>query len=303
MSAPCLLGHKTGPGRFHLNIMDDLGAPQMLALDFHPFGLHRPGMGKGIPRNHGHRIGVTAIGIIPFTGRSAGRVVVVDIGDVGVVDHRLVANVRDINVGEIAPAHPVGRHVDIARSERRPADRATAQGNADAQVMAADEQDQRRGIDRPPFPRPGNPTPAMPHPSPTTIMKGRKSPGRVIHPVPTPRVNPGPVAAAVWRPVDRDMGRIPDRAIAWLIAPGAVLIKVGIADHLFGNIATRRGIPVTVNPGNTPIVEVIRPRQITDAVLAQRGIAEAVGLTRIHSHAGIIVTINHAAPGKNRHPG
>ena len=302
MAVSGLLRHQTGRGRSHRNRIDDLGPPQMFTAKMHPAGLHRSRMGKGLTRNRGHRLGVVAIGIVAFAGRPASRVIVVDIGDVGVVDHRFIADVTDVDIGEVAPAHPIRGHIDITRSKRGPADRAATVGNANTPVMAADEQNQGRRIHRPPGHLAGNPTPAIVHLGPPAVMKGRETPGRVVYPIPTPGIDPDPVAASVWRPADGDAGRIPDWTIAGLVVPGAVLIQVGIADHLIGNITARHGISITVGPGRAPAVESIGLRHIPDAITTQRRIDEAVGLAFSHAHAGVTVAVDHAVAGKDRHP-
>ena len=70
-----------------------------------------------VGRHHGHRVRVLAIRVVAL--RTA-RVADDD------VDVRDVANVREVDLAHVARADPVGRHVDLARREREPADRRPA---------------------------------------------------------------------------------------------------------------------------------------------------------------------------------
>ena len=61
-------------------------------------------------------------------------------------------------------------------------------------------------------------------------MGGREAPGGIVDPTPAPRLDPGPMAVAVWRP-SRIHGGIPDWAIAGRVAPRAVAIQFLVADY------------------------------------------------------------------------
>src|SRR5258708_37802657 len=87
--------------------------------------------------------------------------------------------------------------------------------------------------------RAGYPPPTAANIHPAAIVEWSKAPGRVIHPRPTPRRNPCPVAVAIRRPSNYGNVREPDRAVFRNLAPATVIGEVFIADHGSGNVAAR----------------------------------------------------------------
>ncbi len=144
---------------------------------------------------------------------------------------------------------PVRRHVDLIRGERNPADILLAAAEAEGEIDAtniAEEGDQRRRIDRAGLHTARPPRPAMVDLYPAPVVEGREAPRGVIDPGPAPGCHIGPVPVAIRRPVRCNL-RIPDLAIARILAPLAVAVQILIAGHLRRDVARRRtGILILV---------------------------------------------------------
>ena len=76
------------------------------------------------------------------------------------------------------------------------------------------------------------PAPTMTRVHPAAIVAGRKAPGFVIDPGPTPRADPIPVAEPIGRPIDGHALRHPERPVLRIDHPVAVAIQLFIADHI-----------------------------------------------------------------------
>ncbi len=134
----------------------------------------------------------------------------------------------DVDIDHVSVAVRVVRMEHLARAQRHPADmRATR--------LAADEGDQRRGVDRPVAALAGHPAPAAVEQGPAAVMEGGEAPGRVVDPGPAPRLHEGPMALAIGRPADLDLGRKPDRPVIGHRLPLAIGVEVLIAGHVRGN--------------------------------------------------------------------
>src|SRR5260370_38898978 len=72
---------------------------------------------------------------------------------------------------------------------------------------------------------------------PAAIVERSKSPRLIVNPSPAPRSNPVPIAVAVRSPVHRNMARIPNVAVFWLIAPIAIVVEIVVADDVARNIS------------------------------------------------------------------
>src|SRR5512138_45220 len=126
-------------------------------------------------------------------GRDRARVRAVAIVEVAIAsrvhvrDVRVVHDdrVRDVHVADVARRVPIPRNVDLARTEREPADTA-AEGDGDADVRAPDPTDERGCINGPVVPRPWNPAPSLAHVRPSAVVKRRETPRGVIDPSPPP---------------------------------------------------------------------------------------------------------------------
>src|SRR4030095_6914590 len=154
------------------------------------------------------------------------RVVVVIVDDGGVDD-----GIAAIDIFEISASPRVGGPRDTARTEREPGDTAdVAAGDRDLEVAAADECNERRSVIRPRAHRAGYPAPRSIEIRPATVVRYGEAPRRVIHPRPTPRVDPRPMTIAVRRPAGGDAIRVPDVAVGRVVAPRAVRIEVLVAN-------------------------------------------------------------------------
>src|SRR6266478_5110591 len=161
--------------------------------------------------------------------RYVGNVFVDDGGVVIVVDHGLVhRRIGNVYVVDVDAARMIGRHIDW-----------THIGDGDSARRA----------------RYPSPTAANIHPA--AIVERSKAPGRVIHPRPTPRRNPCPVAVAIRRPSNHGNVREPDRAVFRNLAPAAVIVEVFIADHVIGNVAARDCVFFAVIALAAPAIEIV----------------------------------------------
>ena len=189
--------------------------PRQLALvQLQTRHVDRAGIDEGVTRHCGHGI-LTGAVLVAVVDRPAGRIVVVDVGDVGVVDDCGVAHVH---VGEVVARRLVPGHVNLTRTKWEPANRAAA-GDADAPVAAAHKGDQRRCIDRTHVAWARHPAPAVVDVCPAAIMERCKAPGSTVNPGPAPWVDPGPAAAAVRCPACVHARREPDVAVGVDAAP------------------------------------------------------------------------------------
>src|SRR5690606_16169150 len=159
----------------------------------------------------------------------------VHVRDVGVVhDDR----VRDVHVADVARRVPIPRNVDLARTEREPADTA-AEGDGDADVRAPDPTAERGGINEPVVPRPGNPAPSLAHVRPSAVVKRRETQGGVMDPRPPPGRNPDPASVAIRYPGVRYVARTPDVAVLGFVMPVAVGIEIFVTHDIARNVLGR----------------------------------------------------------------
>src|SRR5262245_37496348 len=94
----------------------------------------------------------------------------------------------------------------------------------------ADPTNQRRRVYRPYVCWTRHPTPIAADIRPTSIVRRRKPPWRVIDPGPTPRRYPHPMAVSIRCPVIDQQRRPPDISISGFAVPRAVRIEVPVAD-------------------------------------------------------------------------
>src|SRR5262249_41974393 len=96
--------------------------------------------------------------------------------------------------------------------------------------------------------------------NPAPVVERGKAPGRVIHPGPAPRRNPGPVAVTVRGPAnDRDMWE-PHRPVVGHRPPTTVVVQVLVADHVVRNVAARHRVLFTQVTLATPAVKIVFAR-------------------------------------------
>ncbi len=149
--------------------------------------------------------------------------------------------------------------------------------------------------------RSGDPTPAARHEGPAAIMEGRKAPGRIIHPGPSPGRDPGPVAVTVRRPAGR-YTREPYVAIRRHRLPVSGIIQGLIADGS-GSAVARRGRlrkpPLAIC---RPSLKFIPRVSVGDRILARLAIAELKEFARLHDQGpflpvGLGFATAHLYPG------
>ncbi len=216
---------------------------------------------------------------LPIRVHDVGHVDVV----VGVVDNRVVDHgVAAVDVFVIAAAHRIRGLIDLARPEREPRDATdVAAGDRDLEVRAAHEHDQCRRVIGASTHGAGYPSPCATEIRPATVVGHGEAPRRVIHPCPTPRVDPRPMSVAIRRPAGGHAIRDPYVAVARVNAPGAVRIEVLIADHVGRYVAGGdRGVVAAIAIVR-PAIEFVESRRFHILVLAQARPHEPIRLSRI----------------------
>jgi hypothetical protein len=177
--------------------------PKLFRIDSHGIASDRLRARKRALRNCCHRTLNISVHIINIRDRGV------------LVDNRCVVEIRDrcgvdVSVCNIHPGHvhladPIGRDVDFARAEWEPSDIAGRQA-------ATHESDECRSIDGPILARTGNPAPPSIDRGPPSIVEWRVSPGIIVNPSPSPRIDPRPASFMVWRPTSI-YARIPDVSV------------------------------------------------------------------------------------------
>jgi hypothetical protein len=204
--------------------------------------------GKCALGNDGHGSLNTSIGI-GYVGDVGGFID--DGGVIDVGDHRGVDDgVAYVDLSHVSTADLVGRNVDFARSERKPADIA-----APASGASTDEDNERGSVDGAHIDRAGNPSPAAAYEDPASVVERRVTPGRVIDPGVSPRRNPIPMAGVIRRPADGNLARIPDMAVGAIVAPLAILIEIFEANDVAREIERGARLVVASVAAIGPAVE------------------------------------------------
>ena len=232
-------------------------------------------------RHRDHSAAHDLVGVGHVGDGRVGGVGVVDVGDAGRRDHRVAA----VDAVEIAAAHLVGRLIDIARRQRKPADEGGGDGDAGgaggaAQILAAHERDLRRRIDRLLALRARDPDPGTASIGPAAVMGHGIAPGRVVHPGPAPGIHPAPVAVAERRPVGGNAIRRPDIAVLRVAPPGAVAVEVLVADHVARDIARGRRTVVDAVAIARPAIQFVVAPRCQAIVVGQAGAIETIALLR-----------------------
>src|SRR5262249_56196262 len=109
-------------------------------------------------------------------------------------------------------------------------------------VSTAVEADERRPPIRTRIIGSRAPAPSAANVVPTSIVKWRITPRRVVNPSPAPGTNVTPIAVAVRSPANVDDSWIPNVAIFGNFIPSAVVIEVAVANGVAANILTGNGI-------------------------------------------------------------
>ena len=194
-------------------------------------------------------------------GDDSTRHLPVGIDDIGhvrivviVVDHgRVDDGVAAIDILEVTAAHSIRRPIDFARPEWEPGNATdVAAGNRQLKIISTDKRYQCRRVVSPCALRAGNPAPGAAQICPAAVVGDRVTPWRVVHPGPTPGIDPRPMSVAIRCPANGNAIRIPDVAVVCVVAPNTIGIQIFIADHVLRNV-TRRGRAIVA------AVAIIRP--------------------------------------------
>ena len=145
---------------------------------------------------------------------------------------RAIAPVTPVQAATVAVAGVVVRRPVFARRERKPRRaRAAAQRHAPvaAACRVAHEGNQRRRVHRARAKAARHPGPARADLRPAAVVRGRKTPGRVVDPGPAPGLDPRPAAIAVRRPVGYGDLRVPHGAVGGVLRPLAIGVELLVA--------------------------------------------------------------------------
>jgi hypothetical protein len=150
-------------------------------------------------------------------------------------------------------ADVVRGHINFTRPERKPSHIA-----AEADAPGANKDHQRWRIHRAHGHRSGHPAPASADNHPASVVIWRVAPRRVIHPRPSPRRDPVPMAFAIRRPARRHPVGVPDMSVVGVIAPVAIIVQVVIADHILRHVLRRARVVVPVFALVCSVIKCIR---------------------------------------------
>ena len=150
---------------------------------------------------------------------------VVDVGhvdDVGYVCH--ISNVRDVHLKQVFPPAVIPREEGLTRSQWKPG----LHTNTDAygEAGSAHERDKCRAIDGGHGNRTRHPSPDGSNQCPASIVKRGETPSFVLHPGPSPRLNPHPVAETIGHPIYRNSRGKPNRTVIRSYLPSAMIVQV-----------------------------------------------------------------------------
>jgi len=216
---------------------------------------HSAGIGKYPGRHDGCRAAVGELLVRHLwrrVVRSPRRRDCLYFGDIGHAD------IGDIDVADINRIAGIVRPIHLARRKREPADRRPGfERCRRANAGILDKGDKRRRIDGLRNKIARHPAPALVDAGPASVVKRRKAPGLRINPVPSPRLDPDPVAVAVGSPIGGHRFRVPDRAVIWNGVPAAIGVKLLEAGHCGGHVIRRSKPLLMVIARATPFDEVV----------------------------------------------
>ena len=146
------------------------------------------------------------------------------VGVMNVVDVCDICNVRNIrHIPHVGTAVVIPREEWLSRPEWEPAHQSDS--DTKRKSWPSEKGNESRRINRHREERSGQPSPGRPDQYPASVVEWAESPGLIIHPSPTPRINPHPVAEAVRHPADSDR-REPDWSIFLDHSPMPVIVQV-----------------------------------------------------------------------------
>jgi len=184
---------------------------------------------KGVAVNHGDCTSVVRVHVVDVRD-VVHRVIVIDIDDCRSIDD---SRIREVDRFDVTWAHLIGRDVNVARTERKPAYAdATAEFDADPKATATNESDQRWSIDGSDGNGTGDPAPRVANHGPTSIVERRESPWFGVNPGPAPRCNPAPAAVVIGLPIGTDIIGNPVFAICGIVAPGSITVHVFVTRYI-----------------------------------------------------------------------
>ena len=194
--------------------------------------------GESVLRNGDHRSWNRTVGVIGRGNGAVLNVVVIHIRHVGVVDNRRIC---DVHARNVFPARVVRRDVDIARPKRKPTyRRSSAESNGNIHSPSASKAHpchERRGINRSQGDRTRYPAPGITEMSPAAVVIRRESPGLIVNPTPSPRIDPCPMTVVIGRPIGRHVAGHPALTILRDVTPRSIFIEILVSHHGLRDIA------------------------------------------------------------------
>jgi hypothetical protein len=194
--------------------------------------LHRAGAGQRVLRNCHYRTWDRPVCVVGSRYVTRPNVVVIDVSNVRIIDDRGVAC---IDARYIVLTGAICRDINIARTKWKPTHIGSSTESNRCANSAASEANpcyKRRRIDGSDSGWTGNPAPSASEMRPAAVMGRRKSPWRIIHPAPSPRIDPRPVSIVIRGPSDGRISRHPILAVLRRIVPGSVLVEVFITNDV-----------------------------------------------------------------------
>src|SRR5947207_6689664 len=182
--------------------------------------------------------------------------IIVIIGDdVDVRDPRIA----DVDSAEVTAAAAIPRHKRLTKSQRAPAiRRSAAESNTDSPAATTKPGHKCGSVHRTRIIRSRGPSPISAVRNPAAIVEGSKSPRLIIHPSPSPGIDPNPVSVAIGRPTNCDTSRPPDWTVLRYFSPGSIFIQIAGADHIGSNILSGTIFIFTLVAYDSPLIKSIQ---------------------------------------------
>ncbi len=193
--------------------------------------------------------------------------------------------VADVHAAEVAKASAIPWEERLTEAQRAPSETSQGEAEVDTPARAAKPGHQCWCIDWTGVNRPRRPSPVAARVHPAAIVEGSVSPGCVIDPGPTPRLNPDPVTILIRSPTRRHGTWNPHRTVRRDFTPHAVVIEVFVADRSRRHVARRQGSVLTLIAHRAPAIETVVGRGFGRRMGHRVSIGEANLLVRVNPHS------------------
>jgi hypothetical protein len=155
----------------------------------------------------------------------------VDVSHIQDVDVGDIADVRDVDTLKVFVSVVIPRQERFSGTEWKPRSEFRAEADAKGKTRPADKCDECRRVHRHRNVRTRQPSPHGVNENPAPIVKRTEAPHVIIDPGPAPRIDPSPVAEAIWHPAGGNTVRIPNGAVVADFLPMPVVVQVVVSDR------------------------------------------------------------------------